>query len=796
MWFVWSVAASAQGIVNGDFEIGTTGWSDEATWMYYAGGNQWETLPWVTSGNDPTLAIDTTIARGAASGRIETPFGYWGEGGPGSDPFEFTIDLRSAPFVVTHTELHYAIIDAAPSALTVGLAAENGLVWIPGSAIPAAPSADTFEDVAVDVGLACGTSAIARLYWHAPYDHVDTWWIDDLTLDGPACPQFTDVDGDGLCTEGADLDSDGDCADMGELRPGERVDCDDGDPAIGACLHVTSHDLWMAPNAPYDIVIGGASPGEEVRLVTGSGPGTTCPPALGPRCLDLAGPLRGIDRAIADANGTAMFSVVPRRFQAVPYSTRWLQGVVLRPGGALVSAVVAAPVRPEAGPPPDPGFANGDFEGGLVRWVPASAVYQRFWWEDPNACRGGTADPAGGRGAASLYVESVWEPGWVSGCANTTRSWPVHVTHRALTWAHRGSSGEAGRLKVFDRVDGAEIPLDPLETEAPDGFTEAVADLGAACGTDVYVDISGGLDGEPGAWWDDVALTGPPCAELVDGDGDGACAEGLDFDGDGACVSSGEYLPGTPDPEPLARVLEDLEHVPMGAECPDPGMAYCSPCLPWYGIPDTGYCPGAFFPWSRVELRAWADHPELPPLGGYGLWLDTDDIWWGGFAATDLTWGDAFGYGYDPDSIVTHERLGLSVLGTGVGDWRSGTVVVDAFTTDGRVGLPVETPMGQLPPQVWGQHVVDVSASCGEWLGSVEIRYLGSHLYTTPDEWEYVLYANVDEVYVDDFGFLGPACAIFVDGDGDGTCPEGIDLDGDGECVSASEPTPGVAQEP
>jgi hypothetical protein len=93
---------------------------------------------------------------------------------------------------------------------------------------------------------------------------------------------------------------------------------------------------------------------------------------------------------------------------------------------------------------------------------------------------------------------------------------------------------------------------------------------------------------------------------------------------------------------------------------------------------------------------------------------------------------------------------------------------------------------------VWGQHVVDLSASCGQWLTSVDIRYEAASMQSTELD---LFWANADPLYVDDLGFVGPACAEFVDADGDGRCPEGIDLDGDGQCVSAFETTPGAAQE-
>src|SRR5688572_21763488 len=60
-----------------------------------------------------------------------------------------------------------------------------------------------WEQRTIDVSAACGRSV--ALSWTAAGDPDAEYAIDDLTLEGPACEAYLDLDGDGACPAGTDI---------------------------------------------------------------------------------------------------------------------------------------------------------------------------------------------------------------------------------------------------------------------------------------------------------------------------------------------------------------------------------------------------------------------------------------------------------------------------------------------------------------------------------------------------------------------------------------------------------------
>ncbi|MEZ4237025.1 MAG: hypothetical protein R3F59_12905 [Myxococcota bacterium] len=725
--------ASAQSVPDGDFES-IAGWTDITEHTFYLGGGLWVTESY------PLLAQQSTPARGAWSGLVET---FWFDSPMGSNTFD--IRITSAPFTVTHTALSYALIDAREP-LGVALESLDGAPlssgWSPGPA-----SADSFEERVVDVSAACGVDARVVLSTFSYGDMLSSWSIDDVALSGDVCPAFLDGDGDGTCPRGTDLDGDGACDQPDEISA-VPVDCEDGDPIIDHCLTITASPTWIRGGVANEVTVTGADPGETVLLLGSLGLGWTCGPVLGGGCVDLAPRLRVLASAPADGDGTAVLSFTP--LHRPGFRTPHLQAAVDRGAASLRSQVLTLPSRPADGPPAVPGLRNGDFEDGATFWGPISEVGLWFagsgGYEYAFDCAGPALDPAVGRGTGSLYGELVAGSGlWQQDCTNTARSWPVRVTHEVLSFARRGEELPV----VVTTDDGVATPVSPLLWPAPDGFEEGIADVSWACGRDIAVELPMG----EGTWWDDLALDGPVCPAYRDRDGDGRCADGVDLDGDGACVGAGETT-GPPDPEPLARLLEDFE----------------GDLAPWQQIGD-----------ANVQWLAYDVDP--PGSSSTAMWIVPGDALSGAF------WSGA-------SVVVTHDTLALSLLEGGVGDWLAARLHLEAFDPAGSLmAASLDPALGASGPQRWRRSTLDLSAVCGRTVDTLALSFDGWVLNS--DNGATWGYAHPDELWIDDVGLAGAPCPVFVDGDGDGLCREGVDLDGDGLCVDqdAGEPTPGTVQD-
>jgi hypothetical protein len=93
----------------------------------------------------------------------------------------------------------------------------------------------------------------------------------------------------------------------------------------------------LRPGRSNLVAVTGAAPGEAVELWVGTGGlgGPTCPAALGGACLDLAGSVQPVGRAVADASGLARLTLpVPA---AAAGRVIGLQAVLGAPGAQLVA---------------------------------------------------------------------------------------------------------------------------------------------------------------------------------------------------------------------------------------------------------------------------------------------------------------------------------------------------------------------------------------------------------------------------------------------------------------------------
>lgn len=126
------------------------------------------------------------------------------------------------------------------------------------------------------------------------------------------------------------------------------------------------------------------------------------------------------------------------------------------------------------------------------------------------------------------------------------------------------------------------------------------------------------------------------------------------------------------------------------------------------------------------------------------------------------------------DLVVTHDTL-LAMAWTDA-LWEQWVVVVlSAVDGDGGAlvsGVPIQpggpwTPVTHFPGEL--------AEVCGQTV-YFDVLVNGWGSTTQPGR-----------AFLDDVGTTGAVCAVFVDGDGDGLCPQGVDLDGDGTCVAPPE---------
>jgi hypothetical protein len=108
-------------------------------------------------------------------------------------------------------------------------------------------------------------------------------------------------------------------------------------------LHLAVTPLIINEQATW--LIAGATPGARVGVALGmGGAGSSCPPALGGTCIDIAGPLFVIGSAVADPNGEAQISLtVPP--QAGNYQGLYFKAAERTSAGWRVSERVRATPR-------------------------------------------------------------------------------------------------------------------------------------------------------------------------------------------------------------------------------------------------------------------------------------------------------------------------------------------------------------------------------------------------------------------------------------------------------------------
>lgn len=701
--FAWiAVAASAQSVPDGGFELQDGSWVDASEVCI----DPLDGLPPFCDAYE-ALSFDASPARGAASGHLDAAYGY-GYGFYWTSP-----RALSAPFVVTHDTLAWA--QSAVSQADVRL---PGFAVGPVVAGPA--SADAFTDKARDISAACGAVAQVQLSTGA-----FEAWFDDVSLSGGLCPAFVDGDADGYCPGGVDLDGDLDCADAGEI--GAHPDCDDLDPAVGPCV-VLAPPGWVAVGEVHPFEVSDATPGDTVWIFASDQLGITCPPELGGDCVDLGGAVTALGSAVVGVDGTA---VVVSQVPAWPAFAPMLFQAAAGPSRSAVEAGWSVPANRWPLDPRAPNVFNGNFAQGALGWAPDSegVTFDPYGYFH-QACPAPVvvSDPA--RGDSALALGPTSDP-FATLCSGPIHGWPFRVTRVGLQWATVG----AADLRLYRIDDGSEVGLAPIgPVLAADGFDERGADVSSACGADVRLDLW--HDQDPGAVIDGIHLAGPPCPMYVDADGDGRCPSGIDRDGDGACVSRGEQAHPPDDALPIARTLIDFEGPTSAA------VVTAAEVAP-----------------IRVNGAAAG---LVDPEAGYAVWDDARF------------------------ELVTYDTVVMWVTNRGLGDWPT------AMLSVGVAGVASPRVAVDRGPGRWSQVAVDVSGSCGETVGWIEVL-------ADSDDWQfgtYTVYDNPDALLVDDLGFAGAPCPAFVDTDGNGLCAEGIDDDGDGLCVSAGEPTPGVVQDP
>jgi hypothetical protein len=117
---------------------------------------------------------------------------------------------------------------------------------------------------------------------------------------------------------------------------------------------------------------------------------------------------------------------------------------------------------------------------------------------------------------------------------------PFLITHTELSYARIDVYNPSFPLNVH--TDAGTFAAHVAGPTSTDAYTNCVVPLSTdACATMGHVEIQ--IDGQAFAdeWYiDDVALSGPICAEYLDADGDGLCPLGTDLDADGDCTDPTE----------------------------------------------------------------------------------------------------------------------------------------------------------------------------------------------------------------------------------------------------------------
>jgi hypothetical protein len=125
--------------------------------------------------------------------------------------------------------------------------------------------------------------------------------------------------------------------------------------------------------------------------------------------------------------------------------------------------------------------------------------------------------------------------------------------------------------------------------------------------------------------------------------------------------------------------------------------------------------------------------------------------------------------------VVTNEQVRFRYR-NGVADVTNSVRLL----VDGSIALSDDVPADTVG--LFDAGVLDVSSQCG---AEAAIQFV--HFSNTSGEQDFFA--------LDDVEVLGPTCADYVDGDGDGFCPHGVDLDSDGTCTAVDEAEPASAPE-
>lgn len=184
-----------------------------------------------------------------------------------------------------------------------------------------------------------------------------------------------------------------------------------------APIYVTVADLPRGAHAVFDVW--GAPPGASGRIVTGTHPGRTCPPALG-ACLDL-GNLQTLGSFTANAYGSAQLVVFAPNTIRTP--SVWFQAVT---GGAQVARSAAWEEAVSPGAPYEIGHV--DPMPGVAQLAAGQLIGERVVISDPGTLErfGMILSSSGGFGQLALYTDAGGVPGalagysvpfWVSGGA-------------------------------------------------------------------------------------------------------------------------------------------------------------------------------------------------------------------------------------------------------------------------------------------------------------------------------------------------------------------------------------------
>ncbi|MEQ1504119.1 MAG: hypothetical protein ABMB14_17885 [Myxococcota bacterium] len=197
------VPVTDRGVPNGSIEQGTLSMSSGGPTLAWGGDSRGYDMGYGdTHVSCPAPVAVATPAHGTTALSVGSADDFTAELCPGL--------AHSWPFRVTRTALGWS----ATGGIVRAYRADTG------AAVPLAiqgpvPGSGGLADYGADLSAACGAEVQLDLATTVASPVV----FDDLSLQGPPCPQFVDPDGDGHCDDGVDLDGDGACISDGEPTP-------------------------------------------------------------------------------------------------------------------------------------------------------------------------------------------------------------------------------------------------------------------------------------------------------------------------------------------------------------------------------------------------------------------------------------------------------------------------------------------------------------------------------------------------------------------------------------------------